>query len=559
MMQPPSSGGGGSGIYYVDPVAGSDSNNGTSTATPWKTAAKVNNGASYAGGGLSPGQSVLFKGGNTLVGSLTFKAGVNVASFSATNPIGIGSYGGSDAIINSSQTGANTWGMMLDGMSGIVVAGLTISSNNTQCQTGICIQNTVTSAGTSNISVIDCTVGGFYGTGSNIANSANIYIAGAGHPLNGTGLGTISNINILNSVINGLSGVTSPDSNGILANGSITGSGYGVATANLSGITVAGCTIFNIGGSAGTSSAGSGIQLAQTQNSTIKYCLAHDIGANVTTFGSCGMWFFASINGTIEYCESYNVRPWPNSAFGDFEGFNLDGGSQNCTISHCYSHDNFGPGLLGYVSSEGTGAWNNNTYCYNIVVNCAYGSADGQFGAININGGNPGDGFQPSGTCSVFVYNNTVINLVAGQTFGSGGTLSNITSAPIPSCYTAVDNAWVPTSGYVANNIFYQTANSGTTKFVYVLTSMTAQFINNAYYSPTSGSAFQCALLGTGQVDYASLAAWQAVIPGGEVGAITTNPLFNSSGTTGDASWTPSAQVGPNAVCPTAYKLTSAS
>jgi hypothetical protein len=54
--------------YYVSPT-GNDSNNGTSTSTPWKTISKVNSVT------LSAGDRVLFQGGQTFSGTtvLTLK------------------------------------------------------------------------------------------------------------------------------------------------------------------------------------------------------------------------------------------------------------------------------------------------------------------------------------------------------------------------------------------------------------------------------------------------------------------------------------------------------
>jgi hypothetical protein len=56
-------------VYYVDSGAGSDSNDGLSQSTPWKTLAKVN------GAALLPGDSVLFNRGGQWRGSLQTKPG----------------------------------------------------------------------------------------------------------------------------------------------------------------------------------------------------------------------------------------------------------------------------------------------------------------------------------------------------------------------------------------------------------------------------------------------------------------------------------------------------
>jgi len=69
-------------VYYVDAVAGNDSNNGTSQATPWRTVAKVN--SSH----FSAGDQILFKRGDTWRELLS-----PPSSGEAGSPIVIGAYG----------------------------------------------------------------------------------------------------------------------------------------------------------------------------------------------------------------------------------------------------------------------------------------------------------------------------------------------------------------------------------------------------------------------------------------------------------------------------------
>src|SRR5437764_10844418 len=74
--------------YYVDSTGGSDSNSGTSTTVPWKTIAKVNRGP------YSPGDSILFKAGDTWSGNPNFSTTLTTPSAgSSGNPIRYGSYG----------------------------------------------------------------------------------------------------------------------------------------------------------------------------------------------------------------------------------------------------------------------------------------------------------------------------------------------------------------------------------------------------------------------------------------------------------------------------------
>jgi parallel beta-helix repeat protein len=79
--------------YYVDSVGGLDTNNGTSSSTPWQTIAKVNSST------LNPGDTVLFKDGDT------WREALNVPSAGTTSsPITFSNYGsGAIPIINGSD------------------------------------------------------------------------------------------------------------------------------------------------------------------------------------------------------------------------------------------------------------------------------------------------------------------------------------------------------------------------------------------------------------------------------------------------------------------------
>ena len=80
--------------YYVDSVAGDDSNNGTSTSTPWKTLTKVNATT------FSSGDKILFKAGGVWNGQLWPKG-----SGTSGSPIVIDMYGaGNKPIINGNGT-----------------------------------------------------------------------------------------------------------------------------------------------------------------------------------------------------------------------------------------------------------------------------------------------------------------------------------------------------------------------------------------------------------------------------------------------------------------------
>src|SRR5579884_4165196 len=70
-------------IFYVDSVAGSDSNNGLSASTPWKSLNKVNQGTYQAG------DHILLKAGSVWTGQQLIPKG----SGTSGNPIYIDMYG----------------------------------------------------------------------------------------------------------------------------------------------------------------------------------------------------------------------------------------------------------------------------------------------------------------------------------------------------------------------------------------------------------------------------------------------------------------------------------
>ena len=99
-------------IYYVDATNGSDSNNGTSESTPWKTLSKINNMASN----FAPGDEIKLKCGETWKGERI--RSTNHASGTAAAPITYTSYGSGakpiiDIIIaqspNWTSKGNNIW------------------------------------------------------------------------------------------------------------------------------------------------------------------------------------------------------------------------------------------------------------------------------------------------------------------------------------------------------------------------------------------------------------------------------------------------------------------
>ncbi len=146
--------------YYVSSSSGSDSNTGTSMSSPWQTITKVN------AGFYSPGDSILFKSGDTWVGSPNFPTTlITPDAGSSGSPITYGSYG----------TGAAP---ILDGGNSLTTL-ITISQNYITV-TGLQLQNAtktwITFTGTTGTTIT-------YVTAKNAATWGFYGISGVGNTL----------------------------------------------------------------------------------------------------------------------------------------------------------------------------------------------------------------------------------------------------------------------------------------------------------------------------------------------------------------------------------------
>jgi parallel beta-helix repeat protein len=101
--------------YYVSPT-GSDSNPGTSTATPWKTVTQADRAH------LQPGDKVLFQGGATFSDDALMPGWGTSASGTSSAPISFGSYGQGNAIL--------TQGVWFKSDSNLVFQNLTLGSSS---------------------------------------------------------------------------------------------------------------------------------------------------------------------------------------------------------------------------------------------------------------------------------------------------------------------------------------------------------------------------------------------------------------------------------------------
>lgn len=111
--------------YYVS-VTGNDSNNGTTTATPWKTIGKVNT-QSFA-----PGDNLYFKGGEIFSGNIYLD---NNDGNNSLTIFKISSYGTGSAIINA----GNSYGVFAYNTQGIRIENLILNGSgmNTNTNDGL--------------------------------------------------------------------------------------------------------------------------------------------------------------------------------------------------------------------------------------------------------------------------------------------------------------------------------------------------------------------------------------------------------------------------------------
>ena len=345
--------------YYVK-TGGSDALSGTSPANAWATIGKVN------GTTFSPGDTILFNGGDTFTGGLYF---ANIASTQAS-PLTVDSYGTGRATIS---TAAGSDGCYFQRMGGFVIQNLIFVGPGiaTANKDGITIWNDI--AGNivyPYVRVTNCTVSGHVN---------GIAIGG------GSGTSGYSDVRITNCTCH------TNSRKGIVAYG-VWGSNYA-----LTDVYIGNCLTYGNTGVAGlTTPTGSGIECGSINGGTIEFCTAYGNGAaNNFASGPIGIWCWECQSVAIQYCESYNNL----SNGGDGGGFDLDGGCKNCIMQYNYSHGNKGGGF-GVFQFDSASTFSGNIVRYNI-------SENDQGGGIAL-WADPGDSLT-----NTQIYNNTVYNSVA--------------------------------------------------------------------------------------------------------------------------------------------------
>ena len=409
-------------VNYYLAADGNDNSDGRSPATAWKSIEKLNE------INLSPGDSVLFKGGDEFRGSLILDEldGNDPLKFLA-----ISSYGSGKATLN----GGNGYGLVINETEGVSVTRLKIigSGMETNSQSGIYLLNALDS---------DFKFTGFELRELEISDfgQRGILISG----LSG-------NSGFRDVLIEDVTIYNCRDA-GIFAEGDFSNTKTGYAHEN---IVVRRAEIYNITGYDKDKHSGSGIVLSDTRNSLIENCVVHDSGdQNTQCGGPVGIWFFESDNVTIQHCEVYNI----SSGTGcDGGGFDMDGGVTNGLMQYNYSHDNDGPGFL-------VGQFIDSRRMFDITVRYNISENDGRTNGGGIYLFNVNPDFAPE---KVSIYHNTVFASPSADN-------ENLTAAG------ALDGFDLGPDIVIANNIFYTTGN---VSFTNIPEGKEVSFINNLYYT----------------------------------------------------------------------------
>jgi len=466
-------------VFYVSP-SGSDANDGHAQTTgqrhgPWLTLGKV------SAGHYNPGDRILFQGGQTFSGSLSFNAS-SWTGATASNPVTIGSFGSGAATINSSAV--STEGFHAVDVEGFILENLKFVGNGGSSWTnGVSVLNTGNTE-LKDIILRHLDVTGYGGNGVDIAGDEdrsgyeNLTLSYVTSHSNTTHIGSVSTSGIY------IGSRTRPEPPGHWVNKHVL-IDHCIADSN-----------------PGNSSppypnwSGSGIMLSSTQGGTIQYSVAANNGAaSGPSYGPVGIFVAHSDKINVQYNEAYGN--WSSSQY-DGDGFDFEGVS-NSVVQYNYSHDNYSTGFFvnSYVDSHGDKAITHDLVLrYNVSQNDHRSPTNPWNYGEGITLGNSNQG-GPSNLTNIDVYNNTVyassgaLAPAIGFSNWANGAISNIR---------------------VANNIIYSANN---TKLIGAANNAggattSATFTNNNYYAT---GTFAIDWLGT---TYSTWSAWRAA--GNETG-----------------------------------------
>jgi hypothetical protein len=270
--------------YFVDSESGDDSASGTSPARAWRSIERVNSFPKFL-----PGDAILLKRGSLFNhglhprGSGTKKACITIGAFGNGNrPI---------------VRGMGEPGVALENQSYWTIQDIAATSDPEFGKSAFSLKANDAAGFSRGLRVINC-----------VAFDSGRHGIDIGGKTGWDGVLVENCLTFCNS------------NDGICVSGSR-------AKGSTRNVVIRGCTAYSNPGMAG-------IWICSAENGLIDRCLAYS--------NSCvNIWCWNAVNITMRHCEAFRGRPQRDAA-----GFDIDWGSQACTIEYCYSHHNEGDAFL---------------------------------------------------------------------------------------------------------------------------------------------------------------------------------------------------------------------
>lgn len=490
---------GGTGTtYYVSPT-GSDSNNGTSQATPWQTVTKINATTFSCGDTLSfQGSSSFAFNAAIYIARTGSDAGKFVSNCSGASPFTISTYGAGQATITNLTTDA----IQIFNMAGVMISNLVLVGPGT---------NAINTNGIWIEAYADAT------TKYDFVYINNLTISGFRvGVLQGGDNGTtgFTNVSLLNS------DVSNNGDAGFSTYGNVVAPSYAHGNVYLQSVK----SFNNPGRAAQANPTGLGVSFGSVKGGVLRKSVISNNGT-LDTFGPVGVLTFESKNIILEFNESYLNK---SGSAVDGEGMDFDAGVTESIARWNYAHDNQGAGHL--LFNTGSSVWFNNTLQENIFQN---------------------NGSGPSNNLSEVSLGSSSATLPALRAYLIGNTFYSNRAAN--SVISFVNTSAGLTTGFAVNNVLY---GDGTLRNVDAVTANPVGFIfqGNDYFGTVATR--------WNSVSYATIALWRAAVTVEETyrGANTSlisNPALTTPGS-GGTCFTSGIPVGPQP-CPSAYLLQAGS
>ncbi|MFP8952150.1 right-handed parallel beta-helix repeat-containing protein [Natrialbaceae archaeon A-arb3/5] len=293
--------------YYISGETGSDTHGNGTKDDPWRTLEPITDRS------LGSGSTIYLEGTSSYEGPIVVNGSTEPGDQgTADEPITFTSYGGGRATINVSSGN----GFKGHNARGVVITDLDFVGPGPESadSSGICFvasDEKSDASSTEHIVIDEVGVGGFTDGISFVGTETHGY----------------DNVTVRHAeVYNNVNGITF----------------RGKTRETHQNVTVERCHVHhNPGRDDSDTHTGSGILINGTTDGLVDNCVAHSNGD--PGWGNIGIWCYGAKRVVIQRCESFSNQ---SSTEADGGGFDIDGGSVECIIQNCYSHDNDGAGFL---------------------------------------------------------------------------------------------------------------------------------------------------------------------------------------------------------------------